>query len=269
MLCRLMNAGEGGCALCRKTHRELRRNAAATRQPQRGVCPNGMEVFTVPVGGDATACGVFEGGRVFAKRPEESVYQSVSCKLWPAAARKQPDLWRSSWQQISVVREEDLEAAIALVRCMAEEVSRSAESAGVEQMEVIPPQIERARAYAEEHLADKLSVGVAARVACLSEDYFSKLFKRSLGIGFTEYVARARVQWAQRLLLGSCKRISEVAYECGFESVPHFNRQFKRVAGVAPKAFRMAKWTPAVTLPLNLIFFFCDLGLDDLFCSLF
>ena len=125
-----------------------------------------------------------------------------------------------------------------LVRFLAEDISSSTDFPAPALPDNVPPQIGRVRSYVETHLADKLNVKMAARMAHLSEDYFSKLFKRSTGMGFTEYVAQARVGWAQRLLVNSRKQISEVAYECGFESVPHFNRQFKRVTGVAPSAFR-------------------------------
>lgn len=235
MLCRLVNAGETECAHCRKSHVELRREAVATSQPQRSICPSGMALFAVPMGGGS----VLEGGRVFTLRPGEHFFQEVSSRLRPQLSRNQLDLWRASWLQIPIMSEEELEAAIALVRCVAEGLAGSQEAVGAKPSPVVPPQIERAKSYVDAHLGGELNVTVAARVACLSEDYFSKLFKRTIGMGFAEYVAQARVQWAQRLLLsGSSKHISEVAYECGFESVPHFNRQFKRVTGVAPGVFR-------------------------------
>ena len=55
---------------------------------------------------------------------------------------------------------------------------------------------------------------------------------------FTDYLARVRVEKVRNLLLNPHKRISEAAYEAGFQSLSQFNRVFRRVAGEAPTAYR-------------------------------
>jgi len=56
--------------------------------------------------------------------------------------------------------------------------------------------------------------------------YFCKLFKRATGLTFTDYVARVRVEKAKPLLLDRDRRVSEIAYDVGFQSLTHFNRVF-------------------------------------------
>jgi len=55
---------------------------------------------------------------------------------------------------------------------------------------------------------------------------------------FTDYVARVRVEDARTRLLNPNLRISEIAYDVGFQSLTQFNRTFKRVFGQSPSEFR-------------------------------
>ena len=64
------------------------------------------------------------------------------------------------------------------------------------------------------------------------------MFKTATGINFTEYLARVRVEKAKNLLLNPNHRISEVAFASGFQSLSHFNRVFRRIAGESPTRYR-------------------------------
>ena len=58
-------------------------------------------------------------------------------------------------------------------------------------------------------------------------------------MNFTEYVSRVRIENAKNLLLNPNLRISEIAYQVGFQSLTHFNRVFKKVAGESPTEYRL------------------------------
>lgn len=66
----------------------------------------------------------------------------------------------------------------------------------------------------------------------------------------TEYVNRRRVEWAKRKLINPNTRVTEVAFDVGFQSVSQFNRSFLKYAGVSPTRYRgtgeeVGKWTRA------------------------
>ena len=88
------------------------------------------------------------------------------------------------------------------------------------------------------HQADDLSLGSVARAVNTSTFYFCKMFKKATGLNFTDYLSRVRVEKAKNLLLNPNARVSEIAYEAGFQSLTHFNRVFKKVAGQSPTAYR-------------------------------
>ena len=68
--------------------------------------------------------------------------------------------------------------------------------------------------------------------------YFSRLFKQVTGYSFTEYLAKQRIAYAQRLLSDSTLSITEIAFQAGFKSIPTFNRVFKRLEGYSPSEFK-------------------------------
>jgi AraC-like DNA-binding protein len=72
----------------------------------------------------------------------------------------------------------------------------------------------------------------------MSEFYFCKIFKKETGLTFIDYLSRVRVETLKQLLLNPHKRVSEAAFEAGFQSLSQFNRVFRRIAGEAPSSFR-------------------------------
>jgi YesN/AraC family two-component response regulator len=100
------------------------------------------------------------------------------------------------------------------------------------------PLITRAKEYIRQNQSEKLSLGVVARAVNTSTFYFCKLFKKSTGLHFTDYLSRVRIEKAKNLLLNPNLRISEIAYEVGFRSLTHFNRVFKKVIGHSPTSYR-------------------------------
>jgi AraC-like DNA-binding protein len=65
------------------------------------------------------------------------------------------------------------------------------------------------------------------------------MFRKVTGINFTDYLARLRIERAKNLLLNPNLRISEIAYEVGFQSLTHFNRVFKKIVGQPPTEYRL------------------------------
>ena len=96
----------------------------------------------------------------------------------------------------------------------------------------------QARRYIVDHSDDELSLGAVAKVVNMSASYFSEKFKEATGINFVEFVARTRVEKARNLLQNPRLRISEVAFEVGFQSLSQFNRTFKKVTGKSPGELR-------------------------------
>ncbi|MFN0078590.1 MAG: helix-turn-helix transcriptional regulator [Prosthecobacter sp.] len=96
----------------------------------------------------------------------------------------------------------------------------------------------KAKAYIHDHLAGSLSLESVAAAVSVSPFHFCKLFKRATGLTFTDFVNHVRVEKARRLLMRPACRITEIAYDVGFQSLSHFNRSFRRITAESPSEFR-------------------------------
>jgi AraC-like DNA-binding protein len=104
-----------------------------------------------------------------------------------------------------------------------------------------PVEIWKARKFIEEHSAEELSLSKLAKAVNISSNHLSEKFKQVTGVNFVEYVARARFEKARHLLLDSNRRISEIAFAVGFQSLSQFNRVFKKLSGKSPTDYRAAQ----------------------------
>ena len=82
---------------------------------------------------------------------------------------------------------------------------------------------------------------IRARAARLSERYVNELLYEA-GASFTQRLNELRLRKAAELLArDSERRISDVAFDCGFNDLSYFNRRFRRRYGATPVQFRGAK----------------------------
>jgi len=101
-----------------------------------------------------------------------------------------------------------------------------------------PVEIWKARKFVEEHSGEELSLTKVAKAVNVSGNHLSEKFKEVTGVNFVDYVARARFEKACDLLLNSNRRISEIAFAVGIQSLSQFNRVFKKLSGKSPSAYR-------------------------------
>ena len=85
------------------------------------------------------------------------------------------------------------------------------------------------------------TVNELASIACMSPAHFSRSFKAATGTAPHEYVSRARLDLAKRLLLTSDRLLVDIAYATGFSSQANFNRAFRKAVGTTPSAYRAQK----------------------------
>ena len=76
----------------------------------------------------------------------------------------------------------------------------------------------------------------------LSPSYFSRLFHREVGEGFTAYANRQKVELAKKMLRETTKSISQISQELGYLNASHFINLFKRFEGITPLVYRQNKY---------------------------
>lgn len=92
--------------------------------------------------------------------------------------------------------------------------------------------------YMITHPSEKLSVGDMCNMLEMSESSLRRLFKNQTGKSPKEFIHEMKMVTAARRILVRNERISEIAYELGFESANYFARCFKKVYGMPPYEYR-------------------------------
>ncbi len=152
------------------------------------------------------------------------------------------------FEQVPVMEPARYEAAVAILQSFALQLGEAAHRLLFAHATHEPQPVRNAKAFIHEHLGEQMSLEAVATAVNVSPFHFCKLFKRATGLTFTDFVNRARVEKAKRLLLRPGARITEIAYDVGFQSLSHFNRSFRRIADESPSEFRCRMKTGATGL---------------------
>lgn len=94
--------------------------------------------------------------------------------------------------------------------------------------------------YISEHYCEKIYVEKLADMINVSPDYFTKMFKESIGRTPIEYINSLRVNRAMYLLAKTKCALAEIADEIGFCNPNYFHKIFKQYMGISPLAYRKA-----------------------------
>ena len=151
---------------------------------------------------------------------------------------------KSDFQALPVMSPERYEAAVALLSSFALQMGESAHRFLFAHACKEPDSIRRAKAHIHAHLAEPMTLESVAKAVGVSPFHFCKIFKNATGLTFTDFVSHARVEKAKRLLMKPTSRITDVAYDVGFQSLSHFNRSFRRIVSESPTEFRSRMKAP-------------------------
>lgn len=93
--------------------------------------------------------------------------------------------------------------------------------------------------YINRHLPDELTLEEIAKRADMSPNYFSHIFKKTVGVALWDYITSKRIESAMTLITECPDRnMLDIAVDCGFNNTANFNKMFRRVTGMTPSKFR-------------------------------
>ncbi len=234
--CALMAAQSRSCAACLQVQQELTQKGNG--ETSSCTCFAGLTDSAVPVKLGDQVVGYLQTGQIALREPSKAGFKKVRAKLDELKVPGDRDAYEKAWLQSPCLAKKQYEGALQLLNAFAEQLGTASNQIAIRQANAEPPAIARAKAFIAEHITDDLSLGDVAKAVNMSRFYFCKTFRKYTGLNFTDYVARLRVERAKQLLLNPNLRVSEIAYEVGFQSLTHFNRVFRRIVGKAPTAYR-------------------------------
>lgn len=235
--CRAVNEERNGRRRCAMEHRCLAREVGSRAETR--TCYAGLRETLVPVNSGGRTVAYLSAGQVFAGSGRERGFAPVAAELRrfgvpesglaPLAA---------AWESSLELPLERYEGSVTLLAAFALQLSELLNRLLTEEANSEPQIVVRAKRFINAHLEEKLSLETVASHVGVSPFYFCKLFKQATDMTLTEYVNRRRVEWAKRKLINPNARVTEVAFDVGFQSVSQFNRSFLKYTGVSPTRFR-------------------------------
>jgi len=201
-------------------------------------CFAGLCDTAVPIRVGNLKIGLLQTGQVLLKKPSRSGFRKAARQLMAWGAKVNLQKLEEAYFHSQVLSPDQYKAAVRLLEIFAQHLTVAANDLVLKEKAGEPDSVHKARAYINQHQGDKMSLREVAKAVNTSTSHFCRTFKKVTGLNFTEYLSRVRIGKAKNLLMNPNLRVTEIAYGVGFQSLPHFNKMFKRFAGVSPSAFR-------------------------------
>lgn len=236
--CAMFAASSPTCAACLKVQQRI--SDPAAYQPQTVKCFAGLSEASVPVRVGERLIGFLQTGEVIVGKPNRSQFTKTTRLLGEWGAKVDLRKLEHAYFHTQTLTPKHYQSVLRLLAIFAQHLGLVANQLAVRAHHSEPESVVKAREFLREHQGEEISLGDVARAVNMSTFYFCKTFKKATGLTFTEYLSRIRIEKAKELLLNPNVRISEVAFEAGFQSITHFNRTFQRVLGESPSEYRAA-----------------------------
>ena len=241
--CALMARSNKSCAACLQLQQQV--ETEAVHEPKTIECFAGLSESAVPVRVGEVLVGYLQTGQVFLRPPTKKRFNQMMREVAPDCNGAELEERRTAYFRTRAITTTQYDSIIRLLSIFAQHLATISNQIFIREATTELPAISKVRAFITEHQSEELNLNLVARAAGMSAFYFCKLFRKSTGLTFTDYLARRRIESVKLMLLNVNTHISEAAYAAGFQSLSQFNRVFRRIAGEAPTDFRDGLHSPS------------------------
>jgi len=98
--------------------------------------------------------------------------------------------------------------------------------------------LDRVYEFVMNNFSDPISLDEISDIAYMNKTAFCKYFKDRTNRTFNQFLTEIRINYAKRLLMEGDRRIAEIGYECGYNNLSNFNRQFRKLTNATPGSFQ-------------------------------
>jgi len=234
--CRLLAGDNKSCAACLRLQQQV--EDASIGEARTLECFAGLSESAVPIRVGQQVVAFLRTGQVLLRRPTERRFRRSLRRLEEMGAVVNRTELEKAYFATRVCSKTQYNSILRLLTLIAQHLSSLSDQLTVQQAAGELPAVAQARAYIAQRQTEEISLGDVAKAVNMSAFYFCKIFRKVTGLTFVDYLAHLRVESVKRYLLNPHKRISEAAFQAGFQSLSQFNRVFRRIAGEAPTAYR-------------------------------
>lgn len=235
--CGTLQTLPGGPTLCAMCDQSKFLDARREAQALRYRCHAGLREFIIPVIRDGQIIALLQCGQVHDRAPSATDWAQAKASLSGAGIRPAP--LRSLFYRNRVLEPERQDDLLDLLELIATRLAHANER----ELRAAPGQAQaalgRAMTYIEAHLAEPLPIAAVARAANLSTRSLMRFFRKEVDMTVVDFILRRRIARARLLLQQKGRTCAEIAFACGFGSVQHFNRIFRRLEKTSPTQWRI------------------------------
>ena len=237
-VCAMFADSSPTCAACLDA--QQRTSDPTVHGPQSAECFAGLHEASVPVRVGERLIGFLQTGEVIVGKPSARKFAAIARRLGEWGAKLDLRKLEAAYFQSKALTPKQYASVLRLLSIFAQHLGLVANQIAIQASHAEPESMGKARQFIRDHQSEEIALSDVSRAVHMSTFYFCKTFKKATGFTFTDYLSRVRIEKARELLLKPNVRVSEVAFEVGFQSLTHFNRTFHRVLGESPTEYRAA-----------------------------
>ena len=233
--CAILALNNRACASCLETQQTPGAEIAETRAAK---CFAGLTVTSVPVKLKNRVIAFLQTGQVFLRAPKPSRFKKIVTRLVSLGTNVNLARLKTAYFGSGVVSRSLYKGAVQLLEIFSAHLALVANQILLQQANVDSPLVTRAKDYVASHHSEPIRLEQISQALNVSEFHFCRTFKQATGLTFMDYLSRVRIEKAKGLLSDKRLRVSEIAYEVGFQTITHFNRIFRKLIGFSPTEYR-------------------------------
>jgi len=234
--CAILARTRKNCDACLEVQRKLTgADGSDTRMVR---CFAGFTYTSVPVKLDGSAIGFLQTGQILLRTPSAKRFRKIANQLTSWGTKLNVARLENAYFRSRIISPDQYHAIVRLLEIFAEHLALVAKQIALQQFNGDSPVIRRAKDYVASHQSEPIKLEQIARALNVSTFHFCRMFKETTGLTFVGYLSRVRIEKAKMLLQNYNLRVSEIAYEVGFQSITHFNRVFRKLVGHSPTEYR-------------------------------
>jgi AraC-like DNA-binding protein len=239
-ICRLIRGSAEGARRCEACDRRQHQRAVDAGKARLYTCHAGFYDVAIPIFIQGEHVATISSGQVLRERHSDAAFARLQNRLeWLPVS---PKHLRRAYDRAPWLPRKRLRQIMGMLKLFTRQMCESAWRMHKLEAVLAHPAITAGRAYADEHFRDfSLQLTQAAAAAGLSSAHFSHLFHKETGVTFSRYVQALRVKEAERLLTTTDRTVTDICFACGFNSLTHFNRVFRRGSGCCPSGYRQSR----------------------------
>jgi AraC-like DNA-binding protein len=235
-VCAILAEADKTCAACLEARRKLAGGDISDTQTV--TCFAGLTYTEVPLKLFDRVIGILQTGQVLLGAPSVRRFKKIAIRVISSGVKLNLQHLEDAYSRSRAVSPDQYRAVVRLLEIFAEHLSLIFNQIALHECESDSRIVRRAKDYIADHKFEPVKLEQIARALNVSTFHFCRRFKLETGLTFVEYLSRVRIEQAKLLLHNTHLRITEIAYEIGFQSLTHFNRIFRKLVGTSPTEYR-------------------------------